>query len=68
VGEAAKVLGLSDDAFRAHVAGDLKWIRKGAVKLVSVRELERWISANEAHALDEKAVSRSLEIEERRTL
>lgn len=46
VEEAAQALGISDDHFRKHVAGDLAWVRGGRVKVVSIRELERWITAN----------------------
>jgi excisionase family DNA binding protein len=43
VGEAAEVLGVSDDYFREHVASELRWVRRGAVKLVPLGELERWL-------------------------
>jgi hypothetical protein len=51
--EAARVLGVSEDFFAAHVASELRWVRKGAVKLVSRAELERWLSSSAARVLDE---------------
>jgi len=51
--EAPAAIGVSDDFFREHVAGELSWVRRGRKKLVSVRELERWLAANEARLLDE---------------
>ena len=53
VGEAAEALGLSDDFFREHVAGDLRWVRRGAVKVVPVSELERWLDASASRVLEE---------------
>ena len=54
VGEAAATLGVSEDHFARHIAPELKWIRRGAVKLVSAAELERWLAASAAHVLDER--------------
>jgi hypothetical protein len=53
VGEAAEVLGVSPDFFARHVAGDLRWVRRGAVKLVARAELERWLAASASRVLDE---------------
>jgi hypothetical protein len=49
--EAAHALGVSADYFDAHIRADLKLIRRGRLVLVSLRELERWASTNEAPAL-----------------
>jgi hypothetical protein len=49
--EAAEALGVSPDHFDEHIRADLKLIRRGRVVLVSMRELERWASSNEARAL-----------------
>ena len=54
VGEAAAVLGVSVDFFTAHVAGELKWTRKGAVKLVARAELERWLASSAARVLEDE--------------
>src|SRR4051794_39779790 len=40
--EAAASLGMNLGAFERHVQPDLRLIRRGKVRLVSVRELERW--------------------------
>jgi excisionase family DNA binding protein len=53
--EAAEALGVSWDFFREHVAGELRWVRRGRKKLVSVRELERWLDANAARLLEDVA-------------
>jgi hypothetical protein len=53
VGEAAQVLGVSDDHFSQHIAPELRWVRRGAVKLVPVKELERWLDASAARVLHE---------------
>lgn len=41
--EAAGALGVSRDYLDEHVAHELRWIRRGRRKFVSVRELERWL-------------------------
>jgi hypothetical protein len=51
--EAPAVLGVSDDFFRDHIAGELKWTRVGAVKLVSVEELKSWLRRSATLTLDE---------------
>jgi hypothetical protein len=53
VGEAAQVLGMSEDSFSRYVAPRLKWSRFGAVKLVSLRELEAFLERTSAHTLDD---------------
>jgi hypothetical protein len=51
VGEAAMVLGVSDDHFAQHIAPELRCVRRGRVKLYPLRELERWLEANASRAL-----------------
>jgi excisionase family DNA binding protein len=51
--EAAAALGVSDDFFREHVAGDLRVVRRGRKKLVAVRELERWLDQSAAKVFEE---------------
>jgi hypothetical protein len=41
--EAAASLGMSLAHFRRHVLPDLKIVRSGALRVVSIRELERWV-------------------------
>jgi hypothetical protein len=45
--EAAESLDMSHDAFKRHVAGDLRWVRKGAMRRVAVTELQRWLDQNQ---------------------
>lgn len=52
--EAPVVLGVSDDFFRAHIAGQLRWVRRGSKKLVSVRELELWLDREANLTLNEE--------------
>jgi hypothetical protein len=52
VGEAARVLGVSEDHFSKHIAAELRWIRRGAVKLVARAELERWLAASASRVLE----------------
>jgi len=51
--EAPEALGVSYHFFRQHVAGELRWVRRGSKKLVSVRELERWLDANGARVFED---------------
>jgi hypothetical protein len=53
--QAPQALGVSHDFFREHVAGELKWVRRGRKRLVSVRELERWLELNAARVFEEAA-------------
>jgi hypothetical protein len=53
--EAPQALGVSHDFFREHVAGELRWVRRGRKKLVSVAELERRLEANAARVFEEAA-------------
>jgi hypothetical protein len=41
-GEAARTIGCSRDFFDEHIAPELKWVRRGRRKFVSVKELEAW--------------------------
>lgn len=50
--EAAASLGLSVDAFDDHVAGELRWIRLGRLRLVTVAELAAWAERNSARTLE----------------
>ena len=48
--DAATALSVSDEHFRDHVKPNLKIVRSGRRQFVSLRELERWLAANEAPA------------------
>jgi excisionase family DNA binding protein len=49
--EAARALGVSRDFLDEHIASELRWVRRGRRKLVSVRELERWLDSAAARTL-----------------
>lgn len=51
--EAAASLGVGLDFFDEHVAPELRLIRRGRKRLVSVRELERWASESAESTLEE---------------
>ena len=55
VGEAAQALGVSVDFFSEHVAPELRWVRRGSVKIVSRSELEAWLEREASRTLDEDA-------------
>jgi hypothetical protein len=46
--EAAAALGMSLSHFERHVQPELRLIRSGSVRVVPVREIERWANANAA--------------------
>jgi hypothetical protein len=49
--EAAESLGMSLDSFERYVQPELRLVRRGRLRLVAVRELERWIDANSERVL-----------------
>lgn len=58
VGEAAKVLGISEDLFAKRVAPELRWVRLGRVKIVAATELQRWLDENAEHVLGAEIAGR----------
>ncbi len=46
VREAAEVLGMCEDSFSRHVAPEVAMVRRGKLRLVPLKELERWIDGN----------------------
>jgi hypothetical protein len=50
--EAAASLGMSLDSFERHVQPTLRLVRLGRMRLVPVRELERWLGENANATLD----------------
>lgn len=52
VAEAATAIGVSEDFFAAEIAPELAAVRRGRVKLYSVRALEEWLDANAERVLD----------------
>ena len=53
--EAAAALGVSRDHFDLHIGPELRWIRRGRLKLVAVDELRRWAEQNSAMTLATRA-------------
>lgn len=53
--EAAQSLGVSEDFFKEHVAHELRFVRRGRKKLVSVRELDQWLERSSARVFEEAA-------------
>jgi hypothetical protein len=53
VAEAAQALGVSEDFFAAEIAPELAVVRRGRLKLYSVRALEAWLDANAERVLSE---------------
>ncbi|MDP8942661.1 MAG: helix-turn-helix domain-containing protein [Actinomycetota bacterium] len=50
--EAADALGVSVDFLEEHVMHELRIVSRGRRRLIPVRELERWLDANAARAID----------------
>jgi excisionase family DNA binding protein len=50
--EAAEALGVSVDYLDEHIAPELRWVRHGRRKFVSVTELERWLEQAAAPTLE----------------
>ena len=51
--EAAAALGMSINSFERHVQPELRVVRRGKLRLIPVREIERWLAENSESALDE---------------
>jgi len=45
-GEAAGALGMSINSFERHVQPELRIVRRGKLRLIPVREIERWLEEN----------------------
>jgi hypothetical protein len=48
--EAAAALGMSLNSFERHVQPTIRLVRLGRIRLVPVRELERWLGENASRA------------------
>ena len=44
--EAAAALGMSINSFERHVQPELRLVRRGKLRLIPVREIERWLDEN----------------------
>lgn len=51
--EAAEALGCSRDFFDDHIGPELRWIRRGRLKFVSINELQAWLCENAALTLED---------------
>ena len=51
--EAAAALGMSIISFERHVQPELRLVRRGKLRLIPVREIERWLDQNSDVALDQ---------------
>ena len=52
VGEAAAVLSVSREFFDDHIRDELRWVRKGRLRLVAIAELERWLERKATRAVE----------------
>jgi hypothetical protein len=50
--EAAAAIGMSLDSFERHVQPTLRLVRLGRMRLIPVRELDRWLDENASRAVD----------------
>jgi hypothetical protein len=53
-GEAAAACGVSEDFFAAEIAPHVPCVRRGRLKLYSVRALEAWLDENADRLFDER--------------
>jgi hypothetical protein len=51
--EVAAALGVSRDYLDEHVADELRWVRRGRRKFVSVKELEGWLDRSAVRTVPE---------------
>jgi hypothetical protein len=50
--EAAAALGVSLTFFAAHIQPELRVVRRGSVRIVPARELERWLEREAARVIE----------------
>lgn len=50
--EAARALGMSLDSFERHVQPEIGLVRRGKLRLVPVREIERWAEQSATTAVE----------------
>jgi excisionase family DNA binding protein len=53
--EAAASLGVSRDYLDEHIAHELRWVRRGRRKFVSIAELQNWLTREGTRALEDRA-------------
>ena len=54
VAEAAASLGVSEDFFAAEIAPHVPCVRRGRLKLYSVRALDQWLDENAERLFDDR--------------
>jgi hypothetical protein len=65
--EAAAALGISINSFERHVQPELRLVRRGKLRLIPVRELERWLEENSEAIIDLRPLPRvGLDVASRR--
>jgi hypothetical protein len=52
--EAARALGMSINSFERHVQPELRIVRRGKLRLIPVREIERWLEENAELVLESR--------------
>jgi hypothetical protein len=50
--EAATALGMSINSFERHVQPELRIVRRGKLRLIPLREIERWLDNNAEPTLE----------------
>jgi excisionase family DNA binding protein len=50
--EAAASLGISRDHLDEYISHELRWVRRGRRKFVSIKELERWLETAAVRTLE----------------
>lgn len=58
VEEAAKAVGMSESSFKRHVQPELRIVRRGSLRIIPVREIERWLEGNATLAATTRTASR----------
>jgi hypothetical protein len=58
VEEAAKAVGMSESSFKRHVQPELRIVRRGNLRIIPIREIEKWLEGNATLAATTKAASR----------
>lgn len=49
--EAAASIGMGLDSFERHVQPSIRIVRRGRLRLIPVRELERWLEQHAEHTI-----------------
>jgi hypothetical protein len=58
VEEAAKAVGMSESSFKRHVQPELRIVRRGSLRIIPVREIEKWLEGNATLAAATRTASR----------